>query len=109
MNFLTKQKEIHRLRKQIYVCWGKRIVRDFGKVMYTLKYLKWITNKDLLYGTWDPAQCYVPAWMWGGLGENGHMFIRLNPFAIHFKLLLQYKMFLVLKRKRNKKHTIISQ
>ena len=63
MNFLTKQKEIHRLRKQTYVCWGKRIVRDFGKVMYTLKYLKWITNKDLLYGTWDPAQCYVPAWM----------------------------------------------
>ena len=24
------------------------IVRDSGKVMYTLLYLKWITNKDLL-------------------------------------------------------------
>ena len=28
---------------------GERIVRDFGKVMYTLLYFKWITNKDLLY------------------------------------------------------------
>ena len=26
--------------------------------MYTLLYLKWITNKDLLYSTWNSAQCY---------------------------------------------------
>ena len=26
-------------------------VRDFGKLMFTLLYLKWITNKDLLYST----------------------------------------------------------
>ena len=32
-------------RKQTYGCWGKEIVQDFGKVMYTLLYLKWITNK----------------------------------------------------------------
>ena len=25
------------------------IVREFGKVMYTLLYLKWVVNKDLLY------------------------------------------------------------
>ena len=25
----------------------------------TLLYLKWITNKDLLYSTWNPARCYV--------------------------------------------------
>ena len=36
-------------------------LRDFRKVMYILLYLKWITNKDLLYSTWDTAQCYVPA------------------------------------------------
>ena len=29
--------------------------------MYTLLYLKWITNKDLLYSTWNSVQCYVPA------------------------------------------------
>ena len=26
-------------------------VRDFGKVMYTLLYFKWINNKNLLYST----------------------------------------------------------
>ena len=37
--------------------------------VYTLLYLKWITNKDLLYNTWNSAQCYVPTWMGVGLGE----------------------------------------
>ena len=36
--------------------------RQFGIDMYTLLYLKWITNKDLLYSTWNSAQCYVTAW-----------------------------------------------
>ena len=30
--------------------------------MYTLLYFKWITNKDLLYGTGHSAQCFVAAW-----------------------------------------------
>ena len=47
------------------------IVREFGMDMYTLLYLKWITNKDLLYSRGNSAQCYVAAWMGGGLGENG--------------------------------------
>ena len=38
--------------------------------MYTLLYLKWITNKDLLYSTGNSAQCYVAVWMGGELGEN---------------------------------------
>ena len=44
------------------------IVREFGMDMYTLLYVKWITNKDLLYSTWNSAQCYVAAWIGGGLG-----------------------------------------
>ena len=44
--------------------------REFGNDMYTLLYLKWITNKDLLYHTWNSAQCYVPAWMGGGFREE---------------------------------------
>ena len=52
-NELMKQKETHRLRKQTYVCWGEGIVREFGKVTYTLLYSKWITNSDLLYSTWS--------------------------------------------------------
>ena len=46
-----KQKETHRLREQIYGCWGEGIVREFGMDMYTVLYLKCITNKDLLYST----------------------------------------------------------
>ena len=33
--------------------------------MYILLYLKWITNKDLLYSTENSAQCYEAAWMGG--------------------------------------------
>ena len=55
---------------------GAGTVRDFGKVMYTLLYLKWITNKRLSYSTWNSAQCYVPVWM--GMrfeGEWIHVYI----------------------------------
>ena len=41
--------------------------------MYTLLYLKQITNKDRLFSTWNSAQCYVVAWMGAGFGENGYM------------------------------------
>ena len=47
---------------------GEGIVREFGVEMYTLLYLKWIANKDLLYSTWNSAQCYAAAWMGGELG-----------------------------------------
>ena len=39
--------------------------------LYTLLFLKWITNKNLLCSTWNSAQCYAPAWMGRDLGENG--------------------------------------
>ena len=29
------------LPNELYGCWGEREVRDFGKVIYTLLYLKW--------------------------------------------------------------------
>ena len=35
----------------------------FGMNIYILLYLKWITNKVLLYSTWNSAQCYVAGWM----------------------------------------------
>ena len=50
MKLITKQKETDRLRKQTQGSQGEGIVKDFGKVMYTLLYLKWI-NKVLLYST----------------------------------------------------------
>ena len=41
-------------------------------LIFTLEllYLKWITNKDLLYTTWNSAQCYVAAWIGGEFGRE---------------------------------------
>ena len=54
MALLTKQKDTHRLRELNLLLpgegWGKKD-REFGMDMYTLLYLKWITNTDLLYST----------------------------------------------------------
>ena len=38
--------------------------------MYTLLYLKPITNKDLLYSTGNSVQRYAAVWMGGGLGGD---------------------------------------
>ena len=38
---------------------GGGIVKEFGIDMYTLLYLKWITNKDLLCGTRNSIQYYI--------------------------------------------------
>ena len=67
--------------------WDEGIVTEFGMVMYTQLYLKWITNKDLLYGTGNSDQCYVAAWRGGELGgEWIHVYARLNLTAVHLKL-----------------------
>ena len=51
------------LENKLMVAGGKGIVEDFGKVMYTLLYLKEKTNQGLLCNTWNSAQWHVPAWM----------------------------------------------
>ena len=53
----------------------ERIGREFGMDVYTLLYLKWITNKALLYSTGNSAQCFVVTWMEEGVGNNGSMYI----------------------------------
>ena len=59
----------------------KGIAREFGMDMYTLLYLKWITSKDLLYSTWNSAQCYVVAWMGEECGgEQIQVYKWLSPF-----------------------------
>ena len=49
------------------------LVRVFGMVIYTLLYLKWVTNKDLLYSTRNSTECHATAWMEGEFGENEYM------------------------------------
>ena len=49
-------------------------------------YLKWIINKDLLYSTWNSAQCYVAAWLGGEFGKEWiHVYVWLSPFAVPLK------------------------
>ena len=47
------------LENDIMVARGKGIVKEIGVIMCTLLYLKWITNKDLLYSTGNSAQYYI--------------------------------------------------
>ena len=55
--------------------------------MYTLLYLKWIRDKDLLYSTGNSAQCYVAAGMGGEFGgEWIFVYIWLSPSAVYLKL-----------------------
>ena len=44
-------------------------------------------NMDLLYNTGNSSQCYVAAWMGGEFrGEWIHVYVWLNPSAVHLKL-----------------------
>ena len=56
---------------------------DFGIDMYILLYLKWMTNKELLYSTWNSAQCYVAAWLGGEFGREWiHVYVWLSHSAV---------------------------
>ena len=61
--------------------WEEGIVREFGINIYTLLYLKWITNKVLLY-----TQGTLLSFMWqpGCEGLGGEwicVYVRLSPSA----------------------------
>ena len=53
---ISLKESLHRLREQTYAYWwwwrgwwlGEVIAMEFGVDIYTLLYLKWITNKHLL-------------------------------------------------------------
>ena len=53
--------------------------------MHTLPYVKWITNKELLYSTGNSAQCYETTRM-GKEFEKEYIHGYMNHFALHLKL-----------------------
>ena len=66
INLFTKQKQSHRGRKQAYgYQGGKRggINWEIGIDIYTLLYIKQITNKNLLYSTGNSTQYSVMTYM----------------------------------------------
>ena len=65
---------------------GESIV-EFGISVYTVLYLKWISNKDLLYSTLNSARCSVAAWVGEEFrGEWVHECEWLGSFTVHLKL-----------------------
>ena len=67
MNLSTKQKQSYRCRRQTYSYQGVKrgggINWEIGIDIYTLLYIKQITNKDLLYSTGNSIQYSVMAYM----------------------------------------------
>ena len=67
--------------------WWESIIKEFVMGLYTLLYLKWIVNKDLLYSTCNSAQCYLAAWMGGQFRREWiSVYVCQSPFAVHRKL-----------------------
>ena len=56
---------------------GEEIVKEFGINMHTLLYLKWVTNKNLLYNTGNSVQlCDSLNRGWGrDLEENEYTYM----------------------------------
>ena len=66
MNLFTRQKQTHRCRKQTYAYQrgsGGGINWEIEVDIYTLLYMKQMTNKDLLYSTGNSTQYSVKAYM----------------------------------------------
>ena len=55
LNFLSHQKYCENLDNELLVARREGEGREFGMDMFTLLYLKWITNKALLYCTGSSA------------------------------------------------------
>ena len=65
MTYVQNRKGVTDLENELMVTRGKYVMD-----MYTLLYLKWITNKDLLYSTGNCAQCYVASLDGKGVWER---------------------------------------
>ena len=67
--------------------WILEVLGEFGVVIHIMLYLKWITNKDLLYSTGPSARYSMAAWMGGEFGGQWiHVYVCLSPFTVHLKL-----------------------
>ena len=54
---------------------GEGIVREFETDRYTLLYLKWITNRDLLIAQGTQLKVMWQPGLKGSLGESGYMYM----------------------------------
>ena len=69
---LQSRNRLTDLENEFMVIRREGIVREFGMSIYTLLYLKWRINRDLLYSTKTLLNVmWQPGWK-GSLGENGY-------------------------------------
>ena len=73
---LQSRNRLTDLENELMVAMGEGIVEYFGKDVYTLLYLKWINNKELLYSTWNCSM------LCGSLGRKGVWVWRIDT-CIH--------------------------
>ena len=82
----TKQR-LTDLENKLKVACGKEQLGSLGWTCLLCCYLKWITNRDLLYGTCSSAQYCVTERMAGGSGgEWIPVHIQSSPFPVRLKL-----------------------
>ena len=63
------------------------VTRGGGIDIYTLLYIKWITNKDLLYRTENSTQYCVMAYVGKESKKEWiNIYVQLIHFAVHLKL-----------------------
>ena len=73
---ILQNRRLTDFENDLMVAGGRKGKASLGWIcthVHTVLYLKWITNKDLLYSTSNFSQCYVAAWMGGESGESGYM------------------------------------
>ena len=85
--YLQNRKRLTDLENELMVAQGEEIVKEFGSFRDTLIYSKWITNKDLLYSTWNSTQSHMTAWMGEGFGGQWvHVYVCLSPCVCVFSV-----------------------
>ena len=85
MNLFAKQKQSHRCRKQTYGYQGGKggggMNCEIGIDIYTLVYMKQVTNENLLCNTGNSTQCSVVTQM-GRESKKEWIYVQLIHFAV---------------------------
>ena len=67
---LFHRKRLIDSENELTVARAKGSLRNLGRSRTHCYAKNEYPEKNLLYSTWNSVQCYMPAWMGGGLGEE---------------------------------------
>ena len=113
MNLFTKQKQTHRPRKQTYtyqIKVGGGINQEYGFNRDKLLHIKQINNKNLLYSQGTIFKILQQPIIEKSLKKCIYVYVNLNYFPLHLKLMQHCKSILLqLKKNSHKKRHHLSQ